>query len=459
MRAGTLRRALRRTALPATLAACVLALAVQVALVPLGALHADGAEPVVAWAPGGSARLEGQGAQVVLAAQAGRQAALVDVQGGSAWARVFVRGLKVDLRPLQHLDLDLKAVNGAVQELRVKLLDAANREATGRLEAPKAEWETRRLDLGDLSTDPGFAPEQVTTVQLVWMKPVAQVVAVGRLAFIPGPAGWRHPPEEQARRVFGPQRAKDVKGEASAHVEAWSDDPRALKSVLAALEADISACAQALGLEAAALEGLRLPAYVFKQASDYQDYCVRVLGWTKEQARRTPAAGSEEGLVLYVKGVDDAQLRHRVAKAVFSHAFGLGGGAWLQDGAGEYCVRRLADRPVTKELAPRLKTGETWTLTDLVQASSLHGGERTDASFDYRPVYLHAASVFEWLLREAPAGGDATLAPAERVRERLKRLAAIREQGKERVEKVVEVLGEPLEAVEAAYKGWAARAR
>ncbi|MFM8979559.1 MAG: hypothetical protein ACKOSS_03750 [Planctomycetia bacterium] len=446
---------MRAPALPACL---LLALVGLLALRAPG-LAADGAEPVVAYAPGGSTRLEGQGAQVVLAAQAGRQAALVDVQGGSAWARVFVRGLKVDLRPLQHLDLELKAVNGAVQELRVKLLDAKDREATARLDAPKAEWETRRLDLGDLSTDPGFAPELVTTVQLVWMKPVAQVVAVGRLAFVPGPAGWRHPPEEQARRVFGPQRAKDVKGESSAHVAAWSDDPRALKGVLAALEADISAFAQAFALAPEALEGLRLPAYVFKQASDYQDYCVRVLGWTKEQARRTPAAGSEEGLVLYVKGVEDAQLQHRVAKAVFSHGYGLGGGAWLQDGAGEYGVRRRADRPVTKELASRLKTGETWTLADLVQASTLHGGERTDASFDYRPIYLHAASVLEWLLREAPAGGDAAEAPAERIRERLKRLAAIREQGKERVEKVVEVLGEPLESVEAAYKAWAARAR
>lgn len=443
-------------------AACValVACAAPPCLLPCRALRADATEPVVVWVAGsGAARLEGQGAQVVLAAHAGRPAALVDVQGGSAWARVFVRGLKIDLRPLQHLDLDLKAVQGAPQELRVKLLDADNREATARLEPPKAEWETRRLDLGDLSTDPGFLPAQVIALQLVWMKPAAQAVAVGRLAFVPGPAGWRHPPEEQARRVFGPQRAKDVKGESSAHLEGWSDDPRALKGVLASLEASIAAAAQALGLEAATLDGLRLPAYVFKQASDYQDYCVRVLGWTKEQARRTPAAGSEEGLVLYVKGVEDAQLRHRLFKAVFSHAFGLGGGPWLQDGAGEFCVRRAADRPVTKELAPRLKTGEAWTLQDLVQASSLHGGERTDASFDYRPVYLHAASVFEYLLREAPAGGDGAEAPAERIRERLKRLAAIREQGKERVEKVVEVLGEPLEAFEAAFKAWALRAR
>jgi hypothetical protein len=403
--------------------------------------------------------LEGQGASVALSTKHERWAAVVDVPGQTAWARVFLRGLKLDLRPLQHLDIELKHVAGEAQDILVALLDAQNREATLRTATPAAAWATRRLDLGDLRADPGFDPAQVTTLQLVWKPAQAQVLAIGTIAFVAGPAGWRHPPEEQARRVFGPQRAREVKGESSAHFEIWSDDAKALKAVGAALEADAAACAVALGAAASALDGLKLPLFVFKQASDYQDYCARALGWTKEQARRSPAAGGDTGLVFYAKAVGDPQLRHRLGKAIFDHVYGPGGGAWLQDGAGEHCVRRLQERPITKELAPRLKTNETWPLADLVRASSLHGGERADATFDYRPIYLHAASVVEYLLREAPKGGASGLAPQEAIAARLKALAAIRAEGRERVDQVEAVLGQSLDAFDVAYRAWAAKAR
>ncbi len=427
-----------------------------------GALGADDPAPAVIFDAGTGAggKLEGQGVKVVTADSEGRPAALLAIDGGTAWARIFVRRLTLDVQPFQHLDLDLRLVAGEGQELKAQLLDADDREATLRLEAPKESWETRRLDLGDFQLDPGFDPARVTTFLLVWMKPSTQTLAVGKAVLVAGPAGWRHPPAELAKRVFGPQRAREVKNESTTHFDLWSDDAKAMKSVGASLEQDTEACALVLAAPKDGLTGFRIPVYVFKQASDYQEYCARVLGWSKEQARRTPAAGSDRGLVFYVKGVADAQLRHRLAKAVFAQLYGDGGGAWLQDGAGEHCVRRLMDRPTAKEFAPRVKTGEHWSMDALLQASSLHGGERTDASFDYRPIYLHAASVVEFLLREAPpaAAGSATT-PSERISARFKALGAIRSAGKDRLSDLAVALGLPLADFEAAFKAWAPKAK
>ena len=426
------------------------------------AAGADDPAPAVIFDVGSGAggKLEGQGVKVVTADSEGRPAGLLSIDGGTAWARIFVRRLTLDVKPFQHLDLDLRLAAGEGQELKAQLLDAGDREATLRLDAPKAAWETRRLDLGDFQLDPGFDPARVTTFLLVWMKPLAQTVAVGKAVLVAGPAGWRHPPAELAKRVFGPQRAREVKNESTTHFDLWSDDARAMKAVGASLEQDAEACALILAAPKDGLSGFKIPAYVFKQASDYQEYCARALGWTKEQARRTPAAGSDRGLVFYVKGVADAQLRHRLGKAVFAHLYGDGGGAWLQDGAGEYCVRRLLDRPTAKEFAPRVKTGEHWSMEDLLRAASLHGGERTDQSFDYRPIYLYSASVVEFLLREAPpAANGSDSAPSERITARLKALGALRSAGKDRLAELPAALGLPIADFEAAFKAWVPKAK
>ena len=201
-------------------------------------LQAEEPAPQVVFVPdGGDTKLEGQGASVALTSAHDRGAAVVDVPGQTAWARVFVRRLKLDIRSMQHLDLDLKHVAGEAQEILVALLDAQNREATLRTPSPQPSWETRRLDLGDLRVDPGFDPAQVTTLQLVWKPAKTQSLAVGKITLVPGPVGWRHSAEEQSKRVFGPQRAREVKSEATEHFEIWSDDAKALKTVGAALEA------------------------------------------------------------------------------------------------------------------------------------------------------------------------------------------------------------------------------
>ncbi len=444
---------------------------------PVGALVAappDGAAPAAAdphvvfdAARADAALPSGQGATVARAQVEGRACAQVDVAGGSAWARIYFRGVPADLRPFAALELDLRgAATGALQELQLQIADAQDRNALVRLAAPKASWETRRVRLADLAAPPGFDPTTVKLLLLNWYKPLAASIQVARVAFVPGEGGWRLGAEELTSKVFGERRAREARLLSTEHFDVWSDAPaRAVKTLGEELEKEAAAAAGLFGVGPESLSGFRLPVYAFKSPGDYRDYCQRVLGWNEEQARRRPAVGTAGEIVLALQGGFMPDRAQRVGRAVFAHVFGPGGGAWLQEGAGELVVRSLEGKQPVKELASRIKGGDLWPLPSLIGADSLVGtGTNTAATYDYRPVLLHAATVVEFLLRRppaepppgsAPGPEQAGRSPGERVQARLKALAALRSRGEARLADVARVLGQPLAELEAAWRAWA----
>lgn len=400
----------------------------------------------------------GQGATVTRVEAEGKGAAQVEVAAGSAWARIYFRDVPTDVRPFTELEITLKgAASGALQEVQIQLADGQDRNALLKLAAPKTTWETRRVRLADAVVPPGFDPAAVKMLLFNWYKPLQGTLLVARVAFLRGEGGWRLSNDELVAKVFGEKRAKEAKLEATAHFDVWSDAPqRTVKTLGEDLEKEASAAAGLFGLGPEGLTGFRMPAYAFKSPGDYREYCTRVLGWNEEQARRRPATGTAGEVVLTIQGGPMPDRAHRVARAVFAHAFGSGGGAWLQDGAGELTVRSMEGKQVTKELQPRLKSTSLWSLKSLVGAEALYGGgTNTAATYDYRPVFTHAATVVEFLIRRPPAGpATAGATPADRVRERLKALGAVRSRGAARVADVERILGQSLEEFEAAWKEW-----
>lgn len=396
----------------------------------------------------------GQGADVLSADSAGKPAALIALPAGGAWGRAWWTGVPKDVRPFAHLDLDLRQVSGPPSGLDVSLADGGDRSALLKIAPLKDGWDVRRLDLGDFNPEPGFDPADVRSLTLTWKKPAGLGVAVASVTLVPGPGGWRHTPQEQMKRIFG-ARAREVKQESSAHFDVFSDSAKAVATLGPLLEKDAEAIAFHLGAAKEALEGFKLPVYAFKQASDYQDYCVRVLGMTEQLARSYTATGTSWALILVAQSGGNPAWRHRLARAIAAHLYGQGGGAWLHDGAGELCVRRLEDRPVAKEMAGRIKAGTHWTLAQLMGAARLHtGADQTDASYDHRPVYLHAASVVEYLLRVPPAE-PASESAGVRMQARLRGLGGMTEQGKARLDALPQVLGvASLDELEAAWKAW-----
>jgi hypothetical protein len=442
-----------RTTVPLGLIA---ALGLGAPVVARGDGDASALFPVVVYdaAKGAGKAPRGQGADVTVGDAAGKAAAQVALPSGGSWGRVWWSGVPKDVRPFAHLDLHLRQTGGEPSAFDVSLSDGGDRSAVLKVAAPKEAWETRRLDLGDLNPEPGFDPANVTSLTLTWKKPAGLGVAVASATLVPGAGGWRHTPEEQMKRIFG-ARARDVRRESTAHFEVFSDSPKAVSALGPLLEKDAEAIAFHLGAAKEALQGFKLPVYAFKQASDYQEYCVRVLGMTEQLARSTTATGTSWALVLVAQSGGNPAWRHRLARAITAHLYGSGGGAWLHDGAGELCVRRLEDRPVSREMAGRIKAGTHWTLAQLMGAARLHtGADQTDASYDHRPVYLHAASVVEYLLRVPPAE-PAAQAPAERVQTRLRGLGAMTEQGRARLDALPRELGyATLDELEAAWKAW-----
>lgn len=444
------------------LSAALLSAALVLGARPLPLAADDGPHVVFDAADKASASPQGQGVTVERAEVGGRPAAKLAVGGGTAWARIWLRNVPADITPYATLTLEWSG-DTAQLPLEVHLSDKADRVATMKVGAPHPGFETRRLVLGDLAPAPGFDPAQVASLALVWFKPAApSTLALAKVELLRGPGGWRLGAEALAAKVFGEKRAKDVKHESTAHFELWSDSAKALKPLGEALEAEAEAAARLLGVGAEALKGFTLPVFGFKSPGDYREYCSRTYGWNEEQVRRRPVAATPREIVMHLQDGASYDRRMGVAKAVFAYAVGPGGGAWLQEGAGEFCARSIEGRNVTKEVAPRVKSGPLWALKSLVVAESLYGtATSTDATYDYRPLFLHAASVVEFLLRRPPAapapGGAAPegQTPADRVRERLKALAAVRAAGAARVAGVEQALGTTLAAFEAEWKAWA----
>lgn len=447
--------------------ACLPAATALLALVALGGLHGPRAQaadpaPFVAFdaADTASQPPQGQGVTVERGDVGGKPAARLSVAGGTAWARVWLRHVPSDLTPYATLVLDWTG-DATGLPLELHLADKAERVATMKVVPPKPGFEVRRLVLGELAPAPGFDPAQLASLALVWFKPAAaSTLALAKVEFVPGPGGWRLGADALAAKVFGEKRAKDVKHESTAHFDLYSDSGKALKPLGEALEAEAEGAARLLGFTADDLSGFRLPVFAFKSPGDYREHCQRAYGWNEEQVRRRPVAATTREIVMHLQDGASYDRRMGVAKAVFAYLVGPGGGAWLQEGAGELCARTIEGRNVTKELAPRVKSGPLWALKSLMVAESLYGTDTsTSASYDYRPLFLHAASVVDFLLRRPPTGpAPQGQAPAERVRERLKALAAVRASGAARVEGLEKALGMPLPAFEAEWRAWAVSA-
>ena len=180
-----------------------------------------------------------------------------------------------------------------------------------------------------------------------------------------------------------------------------------------------------------------------------------VKGWPEDRAKRSSATGSYWSIVLHYRGKKSPDLVRRVAKSAFQHAVGVGGGAWLLEGFGEYCVHRAERKGVSKTIRSRVRSGSYWPLEDLVTAEKLHRSpDDKTATYDYRPVYAQAGSVVEFLLDhetmlrrllDRAADGDAhPLAP----------LASIRTTGKARLRDVEHTLGLRASDLEAAWRAW-----
>ena len=435
------------------LAALLLALAVP------GRARAEDDGPFVVFDAGDAAATmpKGQGAAVARVDAEGKPAAQVDVAGGSAWARIYFRSVPTDVRTFSEIEITFRsATKAAGQDFQVQLADDQDRNALVKVTAPKSAWETRKVRLADAVVPPGFDPATVKMLLLNWYKPTGSSIQIARVAFLHGEGGWRMSDDELVAKVFGEKRAKAAKLEATEHFDVWSDAPTATAKALGAdLEKEATAAAFVFQLPHDGLKGFRMPVYAFKSPADYRDYCQRVLGWNEEQSKRRPATGTAGEVVLTIQNGFMPDRVHRVGRAVFAHAFGPGGGAWLQDGAGELTVRFLEEKKVAKEIAPRLKAGGLWPMASLLGADALYSAEaNTSATYDYRPVFLHAASVVEFLVHQPPTAAPGAAASSDPGAERLKALGLLRSRGEARVAEIEKILGQPAAQLETAWRAW-----
>ena len=292
------------------------------------------------------------------------------ITGGHAWARVFFVNVPTDIRLYETLHLRVRGAEGAgAFHLRVR--DRDQRVASLRVEAPGAKWSERAIALGDFRADRGFDPTQISSLSLVWYKPVAQQVSLGHLVLEPGPQGWRHSPRRRAQGVFGERGMRSVRQVDAGAFDLWTDVARARSKLPQQLATAFENASRLLAVPADDLASFRCPVYVIKSTRTYRDYCQRVLGWTGEEASRSTGHVANGAVVMLRSGTSHDKLTRYVGVSLFKHAYGSGGGAWLHEGVAKYLEEVANERSPGQQSKARIASGGPWPLASLLGAAQL----------------------------------------------------------------------------------------
>ena len=377
-----------------------------------------------------------------------------------AWARATFSRVPRDIRRYGEVRVQGFSSTTDGDDLYMRLRDAGGAVASLRLGRLSRDETTLTVPLGDARAAPGFDPTQVRSLSLVWFKPKVQEAHVSKLEFISGGSGWRHSDRELARRVFGERRSGKIKHVASKHFDVWTDSSAVARTLPAQLEEALSASSSLLGLNDDDLDSYRLPVYVFKSAKEFRAYCISQLGWSKARATRSRATGSYWSIVMQKQGRNEEEIVRRVAKSVFQHEVGYGGGAWLLDGVGELAVSQAQKRRLAKTIASQIRSGTVWPLASLIAAEKLHSSTESHSA-DYRPVYRQAASLLAYLLSSKHQWGKGIKArDGESTTLRgMRALASVRSVGKARVAACEEILGETVAELDKNWREWVDRER
>lgn len=150
------------------------------------------------------------------------------------------------------------------------------------------------------------------------------------------------------------------------------------------------------------VEGMRLlPVFLFRSSSQYVEYCMNALGWSREDSAATKGHASRDYYATYYDAPGDPVHIHEATHQVFQNRLRLwGGGSWFQEGVAEYVSSSHNERKGFARRAAR--DGKYIPFRQMVQIGSLIKNGHLGAGASY----LQAASVIELLRDGLDKKGD-----------------------------------------------------
>lgn len=149
---------------------------------------------------------------------------------------------------------------------------------------------------------------------------------------------------------------------------------------------------------------LLMPVFLFRTPEEYYDFCVKVAGWSHEEAKRSKGHAWKDYYATWYEAPNDPVHIHEATHQIFANRLRLtGGGSWFQEGVAEYIETSANDRNVA---ARSVAKGRHTPLEQFVVVQSLIKTKDDVSGADgAADAYKQAAVLIEFL-RESKWGKD-----------------------------------------------------
>jgi len=146
-----------------------------------------------------------------------------------------------------------------------------------------------------------------------------------------------------------------------------------------------------------------LPIFYFVDRDQYLDYCVKKLGWNREQASRSGGVASGDWYATYHQSPVAPVHIHEGTHQIFRNRLFLsGGGSWFQEGVAEYMSSSAND---LKPIENAIEKGRHVPLRDFMQIQSMlmsastndiKGGNEAASNYDQAAAVVEFVSESKW---------------------------------------------------------------
>jgi hypothetical protein len=139
-----------------------------------------------------------------------------------------------------------------------------------------------------------------------------------------------------------------------------------------------------------------LEAYIFLDESEYVDFCVEIIGWTRERARRSAGHACAKYYVTHYQSPKSEAVMHEATHQLVAANMKISGvGSWFQEGMAVWVEKTiLGDKPAAT-MRTDLRNGDFYHLRDFVQIQTLlddkngHGSRNYDHSGALIDFFIH----------------------------------------------------------------------
>jgi hypothetical protein len=376
----------------------------------------------------------------------GKAALTIEMKGGSRNPGFSVLGVPMDVRPFRTLRFLAKATPKLEVPLTVRIQNSFGEYLGQEFHDIGPQWQQYSVDLPAMVTGGVFVPERTRDISFMVFDPPAGRLWIDRIELLPGPGGWEFDEKERTAHNFGKDRAGKVAKVPTKHFDLFTDSRAAREKFTEGLETTYDFVKKTLGTPEMTE---KLPVYLFQNKTLYEEFCVRVIGWTQKKAQDTGGVGSGRWFATYYQAPEAPVIAHELTHSIFHRMVGWSGGSWFQEGVAGYVEYLWQKRRPAVEFAPRLRGGQFFPLKKFLAVPVLIDQEVvTGGAGNSDSLYFQAAAFYEFLFRGPHREAWAKAQPI---------LAKIEVDDAMRPDLVAKLLGMPIEALEKSWIEWGSK--